>query len=61
MTFNERPTETLAVLWRGSAAIVTLGWQPRDLWIGAYLERCECDADVIYVCLIPCFPIRIHL
>jgi hypothetical protein len=40
---------------------VRLLFEPRDLWVGAYWnrqrERCEW---MVYVCLIPCLPIRIH-
>jgi hypothetical protein len=36
---------------------VTLRWEPRDLWVGAYWKR---DSVVtLYVCLLPCLPIVI--
>jgi hypothetical protein len=38
---------------------VRLLWEPRDFWIGAYFNP-EHRGMVIYVCLLPFFPIRIH-
>jgi hypothetical protein len=35
--------------------------EPRDLWIGAYWETNKADGDFfLFVCLLPCFPIRFH-
>jgi hypothetical protein len=37
-------------------------WDPRDLWIGAYWDRKKgVDPSLfVYICIIPCLPIRIH-
>ena len=43
-------------------------WEPRDIWIGAYWDsakerRMNASTGVrrvhVYICLIPCFPIRL--
>lgn len=44
-------------------------WEPRDLWIGAYWDHdifkvkgekhTAYETLTIYVCLVPCFPIRV--
>lgn len=42
-------------------------WEPRDIWIGAYWTREVSEVAkweawetfYLYVCLIPCFPIRV--
>lgn len=39
-------------------------FEPRDIWLGVYWDRKPKTADPrlrwwdIYICLIPCFPIR---
>lgn len=40
---------------------VSLCFVPQDLWIGAFWKR-ESDAScILWICLLPCLPIRIHL
>lgn len=33
-------------------------FEPRDLWIGVYVER-KRESAIFYVCLVPCLPFRI--
>jgi hypothetical protein len=35
-------------------------WEPRDLWVGLYWDGTKDDWRV-YVCVVPCFPIRFHV
>lgn len=61
---------TLLLKARGAPQIDLL-WEPRDLWVGVYWKRGEQavhyipgrvvleDHLSIYVCLIPCFPIKL--
>ena len=39
-------------------------WEPRDLWIGVYWDTSRLgdalSAVRIYICVIPCLPIRLH-
>ncbi len=34
-------------------------WEPRDLWIGLYWDAAR-DHFKLYLCVLPCLPIRIH-
>jgi len=39
-------------------------FEPRDLWVGVYWNKWECMAGKyidIYICILPMFPICIHL
>lgn len=41
---------------------IRLLWEPRDLWVGAFWNRVKLgdvgdEFLLIYVCLIPCFPV----
>lgn len=51
--------------WRWYFDGVKLKWEPRDLWVGVYWRKENPYYDGgwwgsfdIYVCLVPCFPIR---
>jgi hypothetical protein len=33
-------------------------WEPRDVWFGAFWDRTRTGLHV-YLCLVPCFPIRL--
>lgn len=58
--------------WLNGAPIrrIRLLWEPRDLWVGVYWDR-PLPLDIgygfklrtlfIYVCLVPCLPIKITL
>lgn len=39
---------------------IKLLWDPRDLWLGVYWTKPSAYALAVYVCLLPCLPIRIH-
>jgi hypothetical protein len=34
-------------------------FEPRDIWLGVYWTRGPMDEWDIYICLVPCFPVRI--
>src|SRR4051794_10057978 len=42
---------------------ISVCWKPQDLWVGAYFEgpkhQSSSDRFTLYVCIIPCLPIRI--
>lgn len=46
-----------------SGTIGRLMWrvlfEPRDLWIGVFWDRNVRGDLVVYLCLIPCFPLRL--
>lgn len=53
--------------WRRPDFVRWVGWEPRDLWVGVYWNRSWVARDAqgnrfvrwdVYVCLVPCFPIR---
>lgn len=35
-------------------------WEPRDLWVGAYWDTSEYKSLILFICLIPCLPLRLH-
>lgn len=35
-------------------------WEPRDLWVGAYWDASEYASLFLYICIIPCLPLRLH-
>lgn len=37
---------------------VKIYFEPRDLWIGVYWDRKGSILTHVYVCLVPCLPIR---
>jgi hypothetical protein len=39
---------------------ISLLWEPRDMWVGLYWQRI-CGHTLLYICLIPCLPIRIDI
>jgi hypothetical protein len=39
---------------------VKLIWEPRDLWIGVYWQRDSVDDLIVYICLLPMLPVRLH-
>lgn len=39
---------------------VSLVWEPRDLWIGAYIAPPEFGHLILFICLIPCIALRLH-
>jgi hypothetical protein len=41
---------------------ISLCWVPGDIWVGVYIrpKRSLCYERFIYICVIPCLPIRIH-
>ncbi|MFH5804723.1 hypothetical protein [Alienimonas sp. DA493] len=42
-----------------SAALL---WEPRDIWVGLYwTHRDGGGSRFLYVCLLPCLPLRVHL
>ncbi len=45
------------VLHRLSAALV---WEPRDLWCGIYWTPGGYGHWFLYLCLLPCVPLRLH-
>ncbi len=55
------------VLTKQPAYVVGPYWEPRDIWIGMYWDLGWINQSVntsvrrldVYVCLIPCFPIRL--
>lgn len=48
---------------RGYSAKLSLSlcFVPRDAWIGAFWKRVSIFEWCMWVCLIPCFPLRIKL
>lgn len=44
----------------GALKIVGPYFEPRDVWFGVFWDRSP-SVLKIFVCLIPCFPIRIEL
>jgi hypothetical protein len=48
-------------LWssRGYAVQFSLLWEPRDLWRGLYWDGTADGSYRVYLCLVPCLPIRI--
>ena len=38
---------------------IAVCWEPRDLWAGLFWEHNECERWVFYLCVLPCFPLRI--
>ena len=38
---------------------LAIGFEPRDCWVGFYWTR-ELEDWIVYICLIPCLPLRIH-
>lgn len=38
---------------------VAFGFEPRDIWVGLYWTT-EHGGWIVYLCLIPCFPLRLH-
>lgn len=39
---------------------VKLLWEPRDLWIGAYWTADGPNHWLLYICILPMLPIRLH-
>lgn len=39
---------------------IRLLWEPRDIWIGVYWNTNGTKELFIYICLLPCLPLRIH-
>ena len=44
---------------RGRKLSISICFKPQDLWIGAFWKREHFDL-FIWICLIPCVPIRLH-
>lgn len=42
---------------RNPGVWIGLLFEPRDMWIGLYLKRCNREQIVLYLCLMPMFPI----
>ena len=40
---------------------VSIVFEPRDLWVGIYWTPSGYGKLLIYLCLIPCLPLRFHL
>lgn len=38
---------------------ISLAFVWQDLWVGAFVRR-ECYATIVWLCLLPCLPIRFH-
>ena len=38
---------------------VAVEWKPVDLWVGAFWKG-DRDERTVWICLLPCVPIRIH-
>lgn len=43
---------------------ISMYFEPRDIWIGVYWNKTESltalvDFLYVYICIIPCFPIRL--
>lgn len=38
---------------------ISIQWNLEDFWIGAFWKR-ECSELTVWVCLLPCLPIRFH-
>jgi hypothetical protein len=49
---------TLCYLYRSLRCVAALLWEPRDLWVGVYLDP-QAQGMRVYVCLLPCLPVRI--
>jgi len=47
------------VILKKSVFHVCLQFQPRDMWIGLYVESWR--PFKAYLCLVPCFPIHVKL
>jgi hypothetical protein len=45
------------VLYSLSAALV---WEPRDLWCGIYRTPGDFGHWFLYLCAVPCLPLRLH-
>jgi hypothetical protein len=39
---------------------VRILFEPRDLWFGVYWTRATYSRLLVYVCLLPCLPIRLE-
>lgn len=53
LTRIERP-------YTGRKFSISIQFKLEDLWIGAFWRREDISSLLIWVCLIPCFPIRLH-
>ncbi len=36
-------------------------WEPRDLWLGLFWKKPEPGTVVLFLCVVPCLPVRITL
>lgn len=51
--------------WRWPTYVQWMGWTPCDIWIGVFVDRGWVPGEIavrrtrVYVCLLPCFPIRL--
>lgn len=39
---------------------LSIKFEPKDLWVGVFWDRCGFSGYVVYVCLIPMLPIRLE-
>ena len=46
----------------GAELSVGLVWEPRNLWVGVHWQKDRTNAHgmFVFICLLPCLPIRIH-
>lgn len=47
--------------WRRDSLAVDVRvlWEPRDLWLGVYWTGKDRPLWRVFVCLVPCFPVRV--
>ena len=39
---------------------ISIGWKPEDAWVGAFWKTESAWNFYLWICLLPCLPIRLH-